>query len=173
MENKVAIGEVVSPSGFKGQFKIKSFTEKKDDFFKYVPISISDKFVDINLVKIKSSKDMFVVSYDKITTKEEAEEIRGATILVDRERLPAIDNTETFYHYDLINMNVYDEKNIYLGTVISIDNYGSDDVIEIKSDVSDSTMLISLNKKFIDQIDLIEKKFLVKNVEGYFNEKNI
>jgi|TARA_B110000459_G_scaffold22206_1_gene21374 16S rRNA processing protein RimM len=173
MENKVAIGEVVSPSGFKGQFKIKSFTEKKDDFFKYGPISISDKFVDINLVKIKSSKDMFVVSYDKITTKEEAEEIRGATILVDRERLPAIDNTETFYHYDLINMNVYDEKNIYLGTVISIDNYGSDDVIEIKSDVSDSTMLISLNKKFIDQIDLIEKKFLVKNVEGYFNEKNI
>ena len=173
MENKVAIGEVVSPSGFKGQFKIKSFTEKKDDFFKYGPISISDKFVDINLVKIKSSKDMFVVSYDKITTKEEAEEIRGATILVDRERLPAIDNTETFYHYDLINMNVYDEKNIYLGTVISIDNYGSDDVIEIKSDVSDSTMLISLNKKFIDQIDLIEKNFLVKNVEGYFNEKNI
>ena len=70
-------------------------------------------------------------------------------------------------------MNVYDEKNIYLGTVISIDNYGSDDVIEIKSDVSDSTMLISLNKKFIDQIDLIEKKILVKNVEGYFNEKNI
>ena len=173
MENKVAIGEVVSPSGFKGQFKIKSFTEKKDDFFKYGPISISDKFVDINLVKIKSSKDMFVVSYDKITTKEEAEEIRGATILVDRERLPAIDNTETFYHYDLINMNVYDEKNIYLGTVISIDNYGSDDVIEIKSDVIDSKMLISLNKKFIDQIDLIEKKILVKNVEGYFNEKNI
>ena len=34
MNNKVAIGEVVSPSGFKGQFKIKSFTEKKDNFFK-------------------------------------------------------------------------------------------------------------------------------------------
>ena len=36
MKNKVAIGEVVSPSGFKGQFKIKSFTEKKDNFFKLV-----------------------------------------------------------------------------------------------------------------------------------------
>jgi len=173
MENKVAIGEVVSPSGFKGQFKIKSFTEKKDDFFKYGPISISDKFVDINLIKIKSSKDMFVVSYDKITTKEEAEEIRGAIILVDREKLPAIDNNNTFYHYDLMNMNVFDEISTYLGKVISIDNYGSDDVIEIKSDASDSTMLISLNKKFIDQIDLIEKKILVKNVKGYSNEKNI
>ena len=78
MKNKVAIGEVVSPSGFKGQFKIKSFTEKKDNIFKYGPLSISDKFIDIKLVKIKTSKDMFVVSYEKITSKEEVEKIRGS-----------------------------------------------------------------------------------------------
>jgi len=70
-------------------------------------------------------------------------------------------------------MPVYDEKNNYLGKVITVDNFGSDDVAEIKSDVSDDTTLISLNKKFLNKIDLIENKILVKNVEGYFNEKNI
>ena len=173
MKNKVAIGEVVSPSGFKGQFKIKSFTEKKDNIFKYGPLSISDKFIDIKLVKIKTSKDMFVVSYEKITSKEEVEKIRGSKILIDREKLPAIDDQETFYHYDLIDMSVYDEKNNYLGKVITVDNFGSDDVVEIKSDLSDDSILISLNKKFINKIDLIKNKILVKNVEGYFNEKNI
>ena len=29
------------------------------------------------------------------------------------------------------------------------------------------------SKKFINKIDLIKNKILVKNVEGYFNEKNI
>ena len=173
MKNKVTIGEVVSPSGFKGQFKIKSFTEIKDNIFKYGPLTISDKFTDIKLVKIKSSKDMFVVSYEKITSKEEVEKIRGSEILIDRENLPATDNQETFYHHDLIGMPVYDEKNNYLGKVITVDNFGSDDVAEIKSDVSDDTTLISLNKKFLNKIDLIENKILVKNIEGYFNEKNI
>ena len=173
MKNKVAIGEVVSPSGFKGQFKIKSFTEIKDNIFKYGPLTISDKFTDIKLVKVNSSKDMFVVSYEKITSKEEVEKIRGSEILIDRENLPATDNQETFYHHDLIGMPVYDEKNNYLGKVITVDNFGSDDVAEIKSDVSDDTTLISLNKKFLNKIDLIENKILVKNVEGYFNEKNI
>ena len=116
---------------------------------------------------------MFVVSYEKITSKEEVEKIRGSKILIDREKLPAIDNQETFYHYDLIAMSVYDEKNNYLGKVITVDNFGSDDVVEIKSDLSDDTILISLNKKFINKIDLIKNKILVKNVEGYFNEKNI
>ena len=69
-------------------------------------------------------------------------------------------------------MNVYNEKNKFLGKVISVDNYGSDDVIEIKDD-NNVTILISLNEKFINQIKLSENKILVKNIEGYFDEKNI
>lgn len=172
MNNKVAIGEVVSPSGFKGQFKIKSFTEKKDNFFKYGPVSIGSKFTGIKITKIKNAKDMFVVSCENIATKEAAEEIRGALIFVDREILPSLDNNKTFYFHDLINMNVYNENNNFLGKVISVDNYGSDDVIEIKDD-NNATILISLNEKFINQIKLSENKILVKNIEGYFDEKNI
>ena len=134
MNNKVAIGEVVSPSGFKGQFKIKSFTEKKDNFFKYGPVSIGSKFTGIKITKIKNAKDMFVVSCENIATKEAVEEIRGALIFVDREILPNLDSNKTFYFHDLINMNVYNENNNFLGKVISVDNYGSDDVIEIKDD---------------------------------------
>ena len=172
MNNKVAIGEVVSPSGFKGQFKIKSFTEKKDNFFKYGPVSIGSKFTGIKISKIKNTKDMFVVSCENIATKEAAEEIRGALIFVDREILPNLDSSETFYFHDLINMKVYNENNNFLGKVISVDNYGSDDVIEIKDD-NNVTILISLNEKFINQIKLSENKILVKNIEGYFDEKNI
>jgi ribosomal 30S subunit maturation factor RimM len=69
-------------------------------------------------------------------------------------------------------MNVYNENNNFLGKVVSVDNYGSDDVIEIKDD-NNGTILISLNEKFINQIKLSENKILVKNIEGYFDEKNI
>lgn len=172
MNNKVAIGEVVSPSGFKGQFKIKSFTEKKDNFFKYGPVSIGSKFTGIRITKIKNAKDMFVVRCENIATKEAVEEIRGALIFVDREILPNLDSNKTFYFHDLINMKVYNENNNFLGKVISVDNYGSDDVIEIKDD-NNVTILISLNEKFINQIKLSENKILVKNIEGYFDEKNI
>ena len=115
---------------------------------------------------------MFVVSCENIATKEAVEEIRGALIFVDREILPNLDSNEIFYFHDLINMNVYNENNNFLGKVISVDNYGSDDVIEIKND-NNVTILISLNKKFINQIKLSENKILVKNIEGYFDEKNI
>ena len=45
MNNKVAIGEVVSPSGFKGQFKIKSFTEKKDNFLAFKSLGLTRKML--------------------------------------------------------------------------------------------------------------------------------
>ncbi len=172
MKNKVAIGEVVSPSGFKGHFKIKSFTEKKEDIFKYGPVSIDNKFKETNLVKIKSLKEMFVVSCDGIISEEQANEIRGAIIFTDREKLPDL-NQEIFYHHDLVKMKVINEKNKYLGKVISVNNYGADDIIEIESETDKVINLIPINKKFVTEIRLKEKEILVKNIEGYLNEENI
>ena len=173
MKNKVVIGEIVAPSGFKGQFRIKSFTEKKDDFFKYGPFTIGSKFIDIKFKKIRSSKDMFITCCDEITTEAEANELRGEVILIERDKLPIIRDKEKFYHHDLINLEVFDEINNLLGVVISIDNYGSDDILEIKMKNLDDNILISINEKFINKIDLIQKKIFVKNIDGYKNEKNI
>jgi|TARA_B110000967_G_scaffold209012_1_gene263291 16S rRNA processing protein RimM len=173
MKNKVVIGEVVAPSGFKGQFKIKSFTEKKDDFFKYGPFTIGNKFIDIKFTKIRSSKDMFIVCCDEVKTEAEADGLRDEVILIERNKLPIIREKEKFYHHDLINLEVFDEINNFLGTVIAIDNYGSDDIIEIKMKNLDENILISINEKFINKIDLSQKKIFVKNIDGYKNEKNI
>jgi ribosomal 30S subunit maturation factor RimM len=60
-----------------------------------------------------------------------------------------------------------------LGNVVSVNNYGAYDIIEIKSNSSNDTNLIPINKKFIIEIRLNEKEILVKNIDGYLNEKNI
>jgi 16S rRNA processing protein RimM len=172
MKNKVAIGEVVSPSGFKGHFRINSFTEKKENFFKYGPVFINDELNKINLVKIKSFKEMFIVSCENITTKEQVDNIRGSLIFTERAKLPNL-NQDSFYYHDLIDMKVINEKNVNLGNVVSVNNYGADDIIEIKSNSSNDTNLIPINKKFIIEIRLNEKEILVKNIDGYLNEKNI
>ena len=172
MKNKVAIGEVVSPSGFKGHFRINSFTEKKENFFKYGPVFINDELNKINLVKIKSLKEMFIVSCKNITTKEQVDNIRGSLIFTERAKLPNL-NQDSFYYHDLIDMKVINEKNVNLGNVVSVNNYGADDIIEIKGKSSNDTNLIPINKNFIIEIKLNEKEILVKNIDGYLNEKNI
>ena len=98
--------------------------------------------------------------------------IRGSLIFTERAKLPNL-NQDSFYYHDLIDMKVINEKNVNLGNVVSVNNYGADDIIEIKGKSSNDTNLIPINKKFIIEIKLNEKEILVKNIDGYLNEKSI
>ena len=49
MSDLVVIGKVSSARGLKGQFKIISYTKNAEDIFNYGPITIGDKYIDVQL----------------------------------------------------------------------------------------------------------------------------
>ena len=75
MSDLVVIGKVSSARGLKGQFKIISYTKNAEDIFNYGPITIGDKYIDVQLSKVSTTKNLLVASVYEIDTREKAVDI--------------------------------------------------------------------------------------------------
>ena len=59
-----------------------------------------------------------------VTTKEEADALKGTQLYADRARLPRLPDDE-FYHADLIGLEVRDTGGAVLGQVRAVQNHGA------------------------------------------------
>ncbi len=111
---------------------------------------------------MKELKTGYIACCEQIKTRELAEKIVGLTIEIDQSYLPAI----KYYYHQLINLIVKTNDGKNIGKVISVQNYGSSDLLEIrKKNAKDYFIPISENT--IKKIDLIKKIIITKNINDY------
>ena len=167
MTKKVVIGQVKAAHGLKGQFKIQTYTEEPNNFFTYGAVYIGDQYKGVILNKHKSIKNGFLVSCEGIKSRTDVDKIIKKYIYIFSDQLPKINIKENIYYHDLMNLSVLDESDNTIGIVISVSNYGSNDIIEIDLKQKKEKLLIPFNKNCIDVIDTENNLIKVKNIEGY------
>ncbi len=158
----VLIGKIAMAHGIKGLVKIQSFTKNPGDFVIYGPIFDDNQ----NELKIKIDRvlqnGIVLSQIENVSDRTAAEKLRGLNLYVKRDKLPETDNTDSFYAHDLIGLNVFDEDNNDLGSVISVQNYGAGDILEIGA--KENSKLVLFHNNFVKSIDLQNKKIVIYNV---------
>jgi 16S rRNA processing protein RimM len=176
----IAIGKIVKSIGIKGNLKIISLTDFPERFNQLKKVFLFDekkkkffvnKFNDDYEFVIESCKfyDNYInAKFEKYYSRTESDELVNLILLVrEKDRVKLSDGN--FYYYELIGIKVYD-KDKMIGKVISINNYGSDDLLTIKSgenDVNSKEILIPFRKEFIKKIDIDNKRIDVDLIEGF------
>ena len=168
MTKKIIVGQIKAAHGLQGQFKIKSFTENPEDIFLFDYVSIGSVYKNISLKKIGSAKKDFIVSSDPSISRNQVELIIKENIFINRDMLPV--SGESFYFEDLISSNVVTQNKNSLGIVISVQNYGASDLLEVKSTTDNKNHLIPFTKETIVSVDIKKKLIILKNIEGYLFE---
>ena len=74
--------------------------------------------------------------------RDAAESLRNTDLFVSRDRLPPIEEDDTFYHADLVGLAAVSEDGVALGTVSAIHNFGAGDLIEIAPAAGGEPLLI-------------------------------
>ena len=166
MSQLVVIGEVRAVHGLKGHFKITSYTQTPHDFFRFGPYRLGKDYANISLKKIKDLKTGYVVSCDQINTRELAEKIVGLTIEIDQSCLPQINKLNQFYYHQLINSIIKTEDGKNIGKVISVQNFGSSDLLEIRKK-NRKDFFIPISDSTVKKVDLNKKIIIVKNINDY------
>ena len=166
MPQLVVIGEVRAVHGLKGHFKITSYTQTPDDFFRFGPYRLGKDYANISLKKIKDLKTGYLVSCDQINTRELAEKIVGLTIEIDQSCLPQINKLNQFYYHQLINLIIKTEDGKNIGKVISVQNFGSSDLLEIRKK-NRKDFFIPISDSTVKKVDLNKKIIIVKNINDY------
>jgi 16S rRNA processing protein RimM len=107
--------------------------------------------------------DRFVyLKFKEITSIEQAETLKESYLMIDGDELKSI-SEDDFYHYELLNMEVY-YNNELIGNISEISDNGVQDLLRVKG--KDVNILIPFVNEFVDSVDVENKKISLKNLEG-------
>lgn len=160
----VTIAKVVKPHGYKGAFKIKSDTRDDIDFS-----TINDVYIAGNLYKIEDAflaGGEIVIKLEGVNGCEAVNMLRGKNIQITKEEYFAGKADDDVLVSDLEDASVVLDDNTFIGTIISVENFGASDLFFIKS--QKYTNLIVPNVKNIVVIFEKNKKQLTLNKKIFF-----
>jgi 16S rRNA processing protein RimM len=132
---------------------VKSFTEPAEAIAGYEG-AVQD--ADGNKVPLKvtgAAKGQLIASIEGISDRNQAEALMKRELFVPRDMLPEPEAGE-FYYEDLVDMDVRDEQGGTVGKVISVDNYGAGDVVEILLAKETKSQMFSFEEKTFPEVNL-------------------
>ena len=128
--NSVQMAVIGAPHGIRGEVRVKTFTGDPLALGDYGPLHSADRKT-FTVEAIRPAKNVVVVRFKEITSREAAEAVTGTELFVDRAALPDDLDDGEFYHADLIGLSVQDETGETIGKVLAIQNFGGGDIIEV------------------------------------------
>lgn len=169
MTDMVCVGAIAGAFGVRGEVRIKSFTAEPTAIADYTPLSTEDGARSFDLSLGRAVKGGFAARLSGVTSKEEADALRGVQLFAPRDRLPDLPDDE-FYHADLIGVAVFDTGGQPLGRVKAVHNHGADDLLEIHGPGLKTTVLLPFTRAAVPTVDLAAGKIVADPPEGLFPE---
>ena len=159
-DNLILVGQVGGAFGVRGEVKITAFTGEAMALVAYSPLLRSDGSVGLTLTGARPDKKGVVARAKEITTKEQADALRGTSLYVARDRLPTLPDDE-FYHADLIGLSAFDTGGELIGKVTAIYNHGAGDIVEISPIRHKSALLLPFTTAIVPNVDLAAGRIVV------------
>lgn len=159
LSDLVCMAEVTSPHGIHGAVKLKAFTQNSSSLSHYK--TLRDQSGTPYKVQILSTPTPFsaVVTLEGITDRNQAEELRGLKLYVQRDQLPALEEEE-FYYTDLVGMKVVDLQANHLGKVKAVHNHGAGDFLDVES-FGGEVYSISFRKETVPLVDVAARSLVI------------
>ena len=166
MQEFLEIGQIVNTFGIKGMVKIKPFTDdiNRFDDLEKIYIEKNNTKKEYEIEEVKYHKGMVLMKLKGVNTPEEAELLRNYYLKVKREDEPELEEG-TYYIVDLIGLDVYSDKNEYLGKIEDVFPTGSNDVYVVKDNLG-KQILIPAIADVVKEVDLKNKKMTINLIPG-------
>ncbi len=125
----LVVGLITSCHGIKGQLKVKSLTDFDERFLKPGIRWLQKEHENPSKIELTSGykqpgKEMFIIKFQGISTRNRAEQLKKYKILVKTNKLPKLKKDE-FHLLELINLQVKileNGKSKIIGKVINLEN---------------------------------------------------
>lgn len=128
---KLCLGVITGAHGIRGAVKVKSFTQDPAQLTQYGPLSNEAEDIVYDLNVIGNAKGQLIIKIKGITNRNQAEDLKGTELFINRSKLPEADEDE-FYHADLVGLKALDEDGDLYGVVKALFDFGAGDILEIQ-----------------------------------------
>ena len=141
--------------------KLWPFTQDPAAVADYGPLLSEDGKRQIEIESIRPAKDHFVVRIKGVADRDAAARLCNLDLFVPRDRLPPIEDADTYYHADLVGLSAVTPDGVALGTVAALHNFGAGDLIEIATTQGGEPLLLPFTDAVVPEIDIEARKVTV------------
>ena len=164
----LVVGLITSCHGINGQVKVKSLSDFEERFLKpgirwLQKENEPPAKIELNSGFKQPGKETFIIKFQGINTRDQAEQLKKYKILVKTNKLPKLKKGE-FHLLELINLQVKTLENDELkiiGKVINLENE-KNNLLVIELFKNQKKVLIPFVKQIVPIVDL-KNNFLVIN----------
>jgi 16S rRNA processing protein RimM len=159
------IGIITNYHGLKGYVKVKPLTDNIKRFSDLEYIFINRNTIEkIKIEDVKYSKNVVMLKLKGIRDIDEAKKLKNLYIMIDKKDAIELPK-DSYFICDLIDCEVYDEVEGYLGKVTDVLQTGSNDVYILKNDKGDERLIPAL-KEVVNKVDIESKRIEITLMEG-------
>ncbi|MDJ0612092.1 MAG: ribosome maturation factor RimM [Rhizobiaceae bacterium] len=155
--NLILLAQIGAPHGIKGEVRVKPFGDP-DMLDQYGRLETKDGR-KLKIKRMRPQKNMLVVKFEGVNTREEAEALNRIELFIDRAKLPDPDDDE-FYVSDLIGMTVMIEG-AEAGRVKDVPNFGAGDMIEVEPSSGGATYYLPFTEAVVPEINFEAGELIV------------
>lgn len=162
----VMVGEVTSPFGIDGSLRVFPTTDFPDRLLSLPEVTIDRLGGSRSIVSSRLAPPMAIIKVEGIQTREDAEGLRGALLMVREADLPTLGQNEYYWH-QLVGLSVVEMgTERVLGRLEHIVRTGAGhDVFEVVRE-GKKPLLIPALKTVVQSVDLDGGRMIVKLLPG-------
>lgn len=161
----VPVGRVLKAHGVRGELKVLPYGETLGGMEageKLFLIEGGDRR-QLTLARLRPQTRAWIAKFEEIESIDEALELTGMDLLVDKDRLPRLPEGE-YYHFQLIGLSVETKEGEPLGTLSAIFQTAGNDVYVVES--GGKELLVPAVEDVVCEVDLTSGKLVVDLPEG-------
>lgn len=160
-EGFTGVGLVVRPHGIRGEVRVHAFAPGAPNLQPGRSVLMSNAWFDI--LDVRQTKGAWLVAFDGVETREEAETLRGELIELPDDQIER-DAPDSYFLYELIGLRVETEDGTNLGTLTEVLQPGANDVYAVRGPLGE--ILIPAIGEVILSIDLASGLIRVRPLPG-------
>ena len=150
------MGRVAAPHGVRGAIKVSPLSEDPAALLGFSQWWMrrheQDVWVPHRIVESRMQSGAIVAALEGVTTRDDAGRLRGASVGIPRESLPAPGDHE-YYRSDLVGMQVMNRSGDVLGTVLDFVDSGAHPIVRVAAR-DGRERLIPWVAQYVDGVDV-------------------
>ena len=160
--DKIAIGKIGAPHGVRGEVRVLPLTDFPERFTNTPSVQLEDSTV-LKIDEVRFHKNAVLVKFSGFDSIDSLRILTGKLIHVSEDELVPLPEGH-YFHFQLIGLRVYDESDLFLGTITDILETGSNDVYVIEADAQ-RPRLIPAIKDVVKLIDIVDRRMIIRPQE--------
>lgn len=161
---RICVGVVTGSFGVRGEARIKSFCAEPSAIADYSPLC-DEAGKSYTLTITRPVKGGFGVRLGGVTSKEQADGLKGLKLFANRDDLPSLPDDE-FYHADLIGLDVFDTGGEKVGRVSAMHDHGAGELLEIEGPKLKGGILLPFTLAAVPTVDLKAGRLVIDPPDG-------